>query len=303
MSINIIKQASTINTTYKPGRDIKFIVIHYTAGASSAAGSARNTALYFGNPSAGGSADFVVDDSTIVQFSPDILNYYCWHAGIDYSGGTAPYWGKCTNANSIAIEICSTNKNYSRKDPANSSKWSFTNAAVAKAIELTKYLMQKYNVPASNVIRHWDVCRKPCPGIIGWNTYKGSTEEKWIEFKKKIASAPTATATATNKAPTAKPATIYRLRKSANDVTSQIGAYSVLANAKKHADKSGYNVYDGTGRLVYSPKTTAKKTVTEIAKEVIAGKWGNGSDRKNRLKAAGYDYAAVQAEVNKIMRG
>lgn len=298
MAIKIVNQASSINTSYFPGRSIKYIVIHYTAGASSAAGSARNTALYFGNPSAGGSADFVVDDSTIVQFSPDILNYFCWHAGIDYSGGTAPYWGKCTNANSIAIEICSTNKNYSSKDPANSSKWSFTNAAVAKAVELTKYLMQKYNIPASNVIRHWDVCRKPCPGIIGWNTYNGSTEEKWIEFKKKIAS----TATVTNRASTAKPATIYRLRKSANDVMSQIAAYSVLANAKKHADKSGYNVYDQTGKLVYSPKTTVKKTVTEIANEVIAGKWGNGADRKKKLEAAGYDYSAIQTEVNKLMR-
>ncbi len=50
--------------------------------------------------------------------------------------------------------------------------------------------------------------------------------------------------------------------------------------------------------------TTSKpsKTVNEIAKEVIAGKWGNGADRKNRLKAAGYDATAVQNEVNKILR-
>lgn len=41
---------------------------------------------------------------------------------------------------------------------------------------------------------------------------------------------------------------------------------------------------------------------TELAKEVIAGKWGNGSDRKNRLTQAGYDYAAVQAKVNELMK-
>lgn len=40
------------------------------------------------------------------------------------------------------------------------------------------------------------------------------------------------------------------------------------------------------------------KTIDELAKEVIAGKWGNGIDRVNRLKAAGYDYAAVQNKVN-----
>ena len=42
----------------------------------------------------------------------------------------------------------------------------------------------------------------------------------------------------------------------------------------------------------------AKKTVAEIAKEVLAGKWGNGADRKARLVAAGYDYKAVQDAVN-----
>lgn len=44
--------------------------------------------------------------------------------------------------------------------------------------------------------------------------------------------------------------------------------------------------------------TPAKKSNDEIAQEVIEGKWGNGEDRKNRLTAAGYDYAAVQSIVN-----
>jgi LysM repeat protein len=52
------------------------------------------------------------------------------------------------------------------------------------------------------------------------------------------------------------------------------------------------------------PATTTKpkkKSVNEIAKEVIAGKWGNGEERKKKLKAAGYDYAEVQKEVNKLL--
>jgi GH24 family phage-related lysozyme (muramidase) len=44
------------------------------------------------------------------------------------------------------------------------------------------------------------------------------------------------------------------------------------------------------------------KSVRELALEVLAGKWGNGMDRKNRLHAAGYDYAAVQAEVNGLLQ-
>ena len=46
-----------------------------------------------------------------------------------------------------------------------------------------------------------------------------------------------------------------------------------------------------------------KKSLDEIAKEVIRGDWGNGQDRKDRLTAAGYDYGAVQSKVNDILNG
>lgn len=44
-----------------------------------------------------------------------------------------------------------------------------------------------------------------------------------------------------------------------------------------------------------------RKTVTELAKEVIDGKWGSGDERKKRLEAEGYDYDAVQSKVNEIL--
>lgn len=52
-----------------------------------------------------------------------------------------------------------------------------------------------------------------------------------------------------------------------------------------------------------TPTPTPTKSVDELAKEVIAGKWGNGQDRKDRLTRAGYDYAKVQARVNEILAG
>lgn len=45
------------------------------------------------------------------------------------------------------------------------------------------------------------------------------------------------------------------------------------------------------------------KSVDEVAREVIRGEWGNGSDRRQRLEAAGYDYDAVQNHVNAILTG
>lgn len=49
------------------------------------------------------------------------------------------------------------------------------------------------------------------------------------------------------------------------------------------------------------PEPVERKTVDELAEEVIAGKWGSGDDRKKRLTEAGYDYYAVQNRVNEIL--
>ena len=45
------------------------------------------------------------------------------------------------------------------------------------------------------------------------------------------------------------------------------------------------------------------KTTIEIAREVMRGLWGNGTERKARLTAAGYDYAAIQKAVNALLNG
>ena len=90
----------------------------------------------------------------------------------------------------------------------------------------------------------------------------------------------------------------YRVRKSWDDAASQLGAFLQLHHAKL-ACAAGYNVYDWTGAVVYS--NPAKKNIDQVAREVIAGKWGNGEDRRKRLEAAGYDYAAVQARVNQLL--
>lgn len=47
---------------------------------------------------------------------------------------------------------------------------------------------------------------------------------------------------------------------------------------------------------------STKKTISKIAQEVIAGKWGNGTDRKTKLEAAGYNYSKVQSKVNELLK-
>lgn len=82
----------------------------------------------------------------------------------------------------------------------------------------------------------------------------------------------------------------------------QVGAFAQKSNAISMASKlkaAGFSTYITTeqGQAV----TAEKKTVDKIAREVIQGKWGNGAERKKRLEAAGYNYAEVQAKVNKLL--
>jgi LysM repeat protein len=65
----------------------------------------------------------------------------------------------------------------------------------------------------------------------------------------------------------------------------------------------GYNGYtkQGGGSTQPTAPVQPNKTVDELAREVLAGKWGNGDDRKNRITRTGYDYAAVQTKVNELL--
>lgn len=60
----------------------------------------------------------------------------------------------------------------------------------------------------------------------------------------------------------------------------------------------------GYGVPKYAEKATAvknTKTITQLAKEVIRGEWGNGAERKRRLEQAGYDYYEIQKKVNELL--
>lgn len=181
----ITKYQSITNTTYSPGRSIVWIVEHYTAGVTSKAGKGADSIAWFNNPSAGASADFVVDDANVYLKNPDIKNRYCWAVGGGlYGNKGGKYYGKAKNTNVISIEICSNNKTGKITTP-NDPNYYFTDAAVKNAVELTKLLMKMYNIDEDHVIRHYDVNGKPCPGIIGWNAESGD-ESKWKAFKKAL---------------------------------------------------------------------------------------------------------------------
>ena len=225
---------------------------------------------------------YYVDNTCAWQNLPHSLSG--WHAA-DGSGNG--------NRRTIAIE-CIMSSAYNVTD-----KKSEDNCA-----RLAAALLKKYNLDINHLFTHthWLNVRDGKSGTVDYlNTAKNPYKTcplyilpHWFAFKAKVQSY-MKSGTSVSKNPTTK--LLYRVRKSWSDAKSQIGAFSSLDNAKK-ACKPGYYVFDANGNVVYP----TKKSVDEIAREVIQGKWGNGTDRKKRLTNAGYDYNAVQKRVNELMK-
>ena len=225
---------------------------------------------------------YYVDNTCAWQNLPHSLRG--WHAA-DGSGNG--------NRRTIAIE-CIMSSAYNVTD-----KKSEDNCA-----RLAAALLKKYNLDINHLFTHthWLNVRDGKSGTVDYlntarNPYKMCPLyilPHWSAFKSKVQSY-MKSGTSVSKNPTTK--LLYRVRKSWSDAKSQIGAFSSLDNAKK-ACKPGYYVFDANGNVVYP----TKKSVDEIAREVIQGKWGNGTDRKKRLTNAGYDYNAVQKRVNELMK-
>ena len=200
---------------------------------------------------------YYVDNTCAWQNLPHILSG--WHAA-DGSGNG--------NRRTIAIE-CIMSSAYNDRD-----KKSEDNCA-----RLAAALLKKYGLDINHLYihTHWLNVRDGKSGSVDYlntarNPYKMCPAyilPHWAEFKKKVESY-------LNSGSASSPSTekqLYRVRKSWSDAKSQIGAFSSLENAKK-ACKAGYTVFDSNSKQVYP----AKKSVDEVAREVIQGKWSNGAE-------------------------
>ena len=143
--------------------DILFIVIHFTGNNGD---TALNNCNYFSGANRGASANYFIGDDGIYQSVPD--KWAAWAVG-----GTNTYKHRyCRNMNSISIEMCSR--------IGADGKYYIDDVVVEQTIKLTKYLMNKYNVPVENVLRHYDVWDKKCPEPFV------RQPERWENFKKRL---------------------------------------------------------------------------------------------------------------------
>lgn len=165
MQINKLLTPYNLNRLGDTSR-IKYIVIHYVG----AIGGAEANCRYYASKYIGASAHYYVGfNGEIWQSVED--GDIAWHCG-----AKTYRHPECRNSNSIGIELCVRNKG---SQAADSRDWYFEEATVQAAIELTKELMEKYDVPAERVIRHYDVTGKICPNPYVYN----HTAHTWEAFK------------------------------------------------------------------------------------------------------------------------
>lgn len=171
-------QKMLIKYNFSSGNTIKYIVVHDT-GNPAAGANAMMHYKYFNGGDRQASAHYFVDDKNIIQTVED--SNAAWHCG---DGGGAK---GITNHNSIGIEICiNSDGNYAK--------------AVQNAVDLTKYLMNKYGVDLAHVVRHYDASGKLCPGSMAANNWA-----KWSLFKASL-SGNTVIMSSSPATPTAVPA-------------------------------------------------------------------------------------------------
>ena len=184
-----IKQITRVNTFKRYSNKPRYIVIHYIG----AAGQAKANADYFYNVNRNASAHYFIDKNVTYQVVEEDAG--AWHVGDAASGvyqsnrGNWPggatrngYRGEgATNYNSIGIEMCQN-----VISGVQIIDWPIDEIVIQQTLLLTKQLMDKYNIPITNVIRHFDVSGKLCPAP--WRGRAGSsTWPKWNEFKSRLA--------------------------------------------------------------------------------------------------------------------
>lgn len=255
------------------------LTIHNTANDASAM---AEVSYMQGNPYEV-SFHYAVDDTRAVQGLP--LNRNGWHTG---DGGS----GK-GNRKTIGIEIC-----YSKSGGSRFVK------AEKNAAELVARILKSKGWGINRVGKHQDYWQgtyyKYCPHRtldLGWQRFLNMVQAELNKLNGTSTVQPPKTETKPT-TPTPKPVT-KTIDQLADEV---IAGKHGTGDARKKALGSQYDavqkrVNEKLGATA-KPKAPAKKSNNTIAQEVINGQWGNGTDRENRLKKAGYNPTTIQNLVN-----
>ena len=165
---------SNDNVQYAPNRCPKWIVIHYTGCRGMAREVAR--AMIRGKVS----THYICDEFEILHaVSED--SFTAWHCSTIHR----KTYSAAKNHNSIGVDLC-TKKGDWRSRCVADCDWYFEHETMENAARVVADCMERFAIPLSQVVRHWDVTRKECPRpFVGddINTHSGKTGiEAWAEF-------------------------------------------------------------------------------------------------------------------------
>jgi len=306
----ITKHLTKVNKGKKGDNNPEWIILHFV-GAS---GQAMDNAEYFEEEYRGASAGYFVDPKVIVQVVEDDTPSWTIGDGKRTRKGKHNGYvneGGATSTNSISIELCqdvTTGKD--------AWDWEFHPDTVDKAEWLVRKLQKDHNIDDDHVIRHFDATGKPCPG-----NWQDDNWAKWWEFKDRLEK------DIKQPAPSAKPKDEGKHDESGMHLVEPGETLGSIAKEHKVkvADLVEWNklknknlIFPETKLFVEKPKaktkpvvkptpaastapkpTPAKKSIDQLAKEVMDGKHGSGDARE---KSLGSQYKAVQAKVNELLQ-
>lgn len=226
------------------------------------------------------SAHFDVDAYGRVAQYVDVQEY-AWAVG--NRGG---------NESTISIELA---------DSTLAPKWEVSEVTWKEGARLAGWLFAheiKEKPTKNNVYYHHDWSATACPGpyMDSIRTKLLAEVQKWYaHFTESDEHSPSSPRPST-------PTPTKSYTEVARDVIA--GKYGNGDIRVEKLKKAGYNpktVQSEVNRLLSSTTKPKRKSINEIAHEVINGKWGNGTDRIERLTRAGYNSNTVQREVNRLL--
>lgn len=181
--LKITEMLTNYNHDKASGRKIKYIVIHWVGAAS----TAINNGTYFQGGDRGASAHYFVNDTHIVKSVRErdiawaVGSQGLLDQGSPYAKYGHKYFGKCTNQNSISIEMCC------RKNAKGNLY--ITEKTIKNTADLVQAIQKRLDIDDNHVIRHFDVNGKLCPypyiEASKWRLLHGKLTGKHFEVKAK----------------------------------------------------------------------------------------------------------------------
>lgn len=287
---DVVKIMNKHFTSGRSGSKIQHIVIHYNAADGTTENlwdwwQTRKASAHYQVESSGRIGQLVWDRDT------------AWHAG---------NWAE--NCRSIGIEH------------ANKKDETISEACLENGAHLVAALCRLYGLGRPqwgvNVFPHKRFVSTSCPGQI-YGSQKSAYIERAQWWYDQMGGKDTGEASTVAKVSTTTSGSSYTVKVTADALNVRKGPGTSYAKTGCIRDKGTYTIVEesnGWGRLksglgwislAYTSKADAvvsKKSVDEVAREVIAGRWGNGAARRDALREAGYDSDAVQKRVNELLK-